>query len=177
MRKSISFLFSSLFLCIFLCILALRGADTRTFREVFVQNKPEDSASPAVQTNEEPLSFSRPLDAGEITSLFGTRSETKHTGIDIGVHEGTPIYAACDGCVLKAEEIPGYGNTVILEHENGFSTLYAHCSSLLCSAGDNVSQGTVIALSGSTGKSTGPHLHFEVRKDEKALNPQNYISF
>lgn len=177
MRKSAAFLFSAVFLCALLCTLTMHNADTRAVREVFVQNESEDFSSPAVQENENAPSFSRPLDAGEITSLFGTRNDAEHTGIDIGVPAGTPIFAACSGSVLKAEEISGYGNTVILEHENGFSTLYAHCSALLCSAGDSVVQGQTVALSGSTGKSTGPHLHFEIRKDGKALDPQNYISF
>ena len=177
MRKSAAFLFSAVFLCALLCTLALHSADTRAVREVFVQSESEDFSPPAAKTTEKPLFFTRPLDAGEITSLFGTRNDAEHTGIDIGVPEGTPIFAACSGSVLKAEEISGYGNTVVLEHEGGFSTLYAHCSTLLCSAGDSVVQGQTVALSGSTGKSTGPHLHFEIRRDGKALDPQTYISF
>lgn len=99
-----------------------------------------------------------------------------HTGLDIGDKTGNPIYAAEAGKVEKAGwNSGGYGNYVIINHGNGLKTLYGHASKLLVSVGDSVSRGETIALIGSTGRSTGPHLHFEVRVDNARKNPLNYI--
>ncbi len=116
--------------------------------------------------------------SGTITSRFGVRSSIRksaHTGLDIGVSRGTPVKAAASGSVIYAGYKGSYGNLVIISHGNGVQTYYAHLDKLLVSAGDKVSQGAEIAKSGSTGNSTGPHLHFEVRVDGVALNPQNYV--
>ncbi len=98
-----------------------------------------------------------------------------HTGIDIGASYGTPIKASKEGEVIYSGWKSGYGNTVIIDHGGSFATLYAHASSLLVSNGLTVSQGQVIANVGSTGYSTGPHLHFEVRVNGTPQNPLNYI--
>ncbi len=113
---------------------------------------------------------------GTITSRFGVRSRDNHKGIDIGAPKGTPIKAAASGTVVHSgNKNDGYGNYIILSHGNGVQTYYAHCSQLLVSKGENVKQGQVIAKVGSTGISTGNHLHFEVRINGVAQNPQNYV--
>jgi murein DD-endopeptidase MepM/ murein hydrolase activator NlpD len=98
-----------------------------------------------------------------------------HTGIDISAHSGTPIKAAAGGEVVFAGWWGGYGNVVIIDHGGGISTLYAHCSAIYVRKGQSVSQGEVIAAVGSTGLSTGPHLHFEVRKNGKPVDPLGYL--
>ena len=112
---------------------------------------------------------------GTITSRFGTRSRGLHTGLDIANSKGTPIKAAATGVVTYAGYKGSYGYLVVVSHGNGIETYYAHCSRLYVSAGDTVSQGAVIAAVGSTGNSTGPHLHLEIRVNGVAKNPQNYL--
>ena len=111
---------------------------------------------------------------GNRRSPFGGRTEF-HTGTDIAAPMGTNILAAESGVVISSSYRGGYGNTVIIDHGNGMSTLYAHASKLLCSPGDRVGRGDVIAQVGSTGFSTGPHLHFEVRINGGHTNPINYL--
>lgn len=115
--------------------------------------------------------------SGVLTSRFGSRSRDNHKGIDIGANKGTPIYAAASGTVYVSQYgyNGGYGNYVILSHGNGVQTLYGHCSELCVSVGEYVSQGQLIAKVGSTGDSTGNHLHFEVRVNGVAQDPQNYV--
>lgn len=123
------------------------------------------------------ISLALPVKSGyTITSRFGPRWGTTHTGTDVAAPTGTAIYAAAGGTVTFAgNQGNGYGNYIILSHGNGVSTLYGHCSSLSVSTGETVSQGQYIAAVGSTGNSTGPHLHFEVRKDGSRLDPQYYV--
>ncbi len=115
---------------------------------------------------------------GTITSNFGGRNDpftggsSAHGGIDIAVVTGTPVKAATAGKVVKAEYNNLYGNYVILEHSGSFKTVYAHCSELCVNVGQTVKQGEIIAKSGSTGRSTGPHLHFEIRIGDKKVNPR-----
>lgn len=118
-----------------------------------------------------------------ITSPFGYRLDpftgqpSGHTGIDIGMPCGTPIKAAKDGVVITAmKQDTGYGYHIIINHGNGYETLYGHCSELLVNVGDTVSTGEVIAKVGTTGRSTGYHLHFEIIKDGQPQDPLNYIS-
>lgn len=117
-----------------------------------------------------------------VTSEFGYRSDpftgqTKgHTGIDIAVPTGTPVRAALPGVVTKATyNAGGYGYYVMIDHGNGMVTLYAHNSKLLVSVGDTVEAGDTVSLSGSTGRSTGPHLRFEVRVNGQRVNPRSYL--
>ncbi|MBO6231143.1 MAG: peptidoglycan DD-metalloendopeptidase family protein [Ruminiclostridium sp.] len=98
-----------------------------------------------------------------------------HVGIDITEYYGAPIYAGASGTVTLAGWNYGYGNCVIIDHGNGYQTLYGHCSELLVSVGEEVIQGQMIAKEGSSGYVTGPHLHFEVRKGNVKLNPVNYL--
>ena len=119
--------------------------------------------------------------SGPITSPFGYRThpifgtQIFHSGLDIGVDTGTPVAAADSGVVVEADWLGGYGYAVIIDHGNGLSTVYAHNSELLVSAGQAVSQGQIIAYSGSTGYSTGPHVHFEVRENGTPVEPLNYL--
>ena len=112
---------------------------------------------------------------GPITSPFGMRWGSLHPGIDIGAPMGTPIKAAASGTVLVASYNGGYGNLVVIDHGNGIATAYAHQSQIAVSVGQNVSQGQVIGYVGSTGFSTGPHLHFEVRVNGTPVDPMGYL--
>ena len=116
---------------------------------------------------------------GTITSRFASISRVRtsaHTGLDIAASSGTPIKAAASGTVaFSGWKSNGAGYMIILSHGNGVETYYEHCSALYVSAGETVSQGDVIAAVGSTGNSTGPHLHLEVRVNGVAYNPQNYV--
>ena len=98
-----------------------------------------------------------------------------HSGIDIAADEGKDILCYLDGVVEKAALSASYGYYVCVDHGNGMKTLYAHASELLCDVGDEVSKGEVIAKVGSTGRATGPHLHFEVIKDGRTVNPKEYL--
>ena len=117
--------------------------------------------------------------SGRITSRFGDvssiRSSVPHTGLDIACTTGTDIGVVADGKVIFAGWSGDYGNLVKIDHGNGVQTWYAHCSKIYVSKGDEVSSGDVISAVGSTGNSTGPHLHFEIRINGVAVNPQNYI--
>ena len=116
--------------------------------------------------------------SGTITSKYGAKSSIRsgaHTGLDIAAPKGTSIKAAASGTVTFAGTKGSYGKMVIISHAEGVETYYAHCSKLNVSVGDKVSQGQVIAEVGSTGNSTGNHLHLEVRKNGTILNPQYYV--
>lgn len=113
--------------------------------------------------------------SGTISCTFGRKSGYYHTGLDIAAPKGRPIKAAAAGTVTSAGYHYSYGYLVIISHGNGVQTYYAHCSQLNVSVGQTVSQGQTVGLVGSTGNSTGNHLHFEVRINGKAQNPQNYI--
>ena len=113
--------------------------------------------------------------SGPVTSGFGSRWGRMHEGIDIAVGTGTPVQAAAAGTVIYAGWMEGYGNLVAIDHGNGLSTAYGHNSALACSVGQTVSAGEVIAYSGSTGHSTGPHVHFEVRVNGSPVDPLGYL--
>jgi len=119
---------------------------------------------------------------GALTSPFGERDHVMggggsqfHAGIDLSVPLGTPVQAAQEGMVVFAGYNGAYGKAIKLEHPNGLSTLYAHNSRILVHVGQNVKAGQVISLSGNTGRSTGPHLHFEVHKDTGPVDPLPYL--
>ncbi|MEG2285388.1 MAG: tape measure protein [Eubacterium sp.] len=122
-----------------------------------------------------------PSDSKEITSYFGYRDDTggvgssNHMGVDIGANSGAPIYAAMPGTVSTAGWYGGYGNAVVIDHGGGIQTLYGHMSEIAASIGQQVIPGQVIGLVGSTGNSTGPHLHFSVLKDGEMLDPMSFF--
>jgi murein DD-endopeptidase MepM/ murein hydrolase activator NlpD len=118
---------------------------------------------------------------GRRSSGFGSRihpitgARAQHTGVDVAAPAGTPIRAAAAGVVSFAGSRGGYGNLVIVDHPRGLQTYYAHQRDLHISAGQDVAQGTLLGTVGSTGRSTGPHLHFEVRRDGVAVDPAPYL--
>ncbi len=121
--------------------------------------------------------LSKPTSRGVITSGFGWRWGRRHEGIDIGLPVGSDVKAADGGVVTLATYSSSYGNYIIIDHGGNMSTVYAHNSKLLVKKGEKVYKGQVIAKSGNTGRSTGPHLHFEVRKNGVPQNPTNYVSY
>lgn len=123
------------------------------------------------------ISLIKPIASGyTITSRFGQRSSGTHTGLDIAAPMGTNIHAAASGTVVTSGWSDyGYGYHVVISHGNGVYTLYGHCSRLYANVGDVVNQGDTIAAVGSTGNSTGPHLHLEIRVNGQKLNPQYYL--
>lgn len=121
--------------------------------------------------------YAMPLEYYTVTSEFGQRWGRLHAGIDLADPTGTTIYASDGGTVIRASYFGGYGNCVEIDHENGRVTRYGHCSAILVSEGDKVYQGQPIALVGSTGNSTGPHLHFEIILDGVQHNPREFVDF
>lgn len=116
-----------------------------------------------------------PLSSNKITSPYGTRSRGFHSGIDLSAKTGTSVYAAAGGKVVLASWYYGYGNCIVIDHGNGIKTRYAHLSAYKVKAGATVSRGQLVGLSGNTGNSTGPHLHFEVIVNGSTRNPVNYL--
>ena len=115
---------------------------------------------------------------GIISSRYGVSSSIRsstHTGLDIAASSGTPISVVSDGTVISAAYTGAYGNLVKVDHGNGVETWYAHTSKMYVTAGQSVKAGDIIAAVGTTGNSTGPHLHFEIRINGNHVNPQNYI--
>ncbi|HET6418600.1 MAG TPA: M23 family metallopeptidase [Geobacteraceae bacterium] len=137
------------------------------------------NAAAAAKAEAAPADFAGNLPVhGRITSVVGLRNDPIdgmlrfHKGIDISVPEGTPVKPVAAGTVVYSGFRSGYGNTIIVEHPDGMTTIYAHHSANLASFGQQVDRDTVIALSGSTGRSTGPHLHFEAWKDGENITPE-----
>lgn len=126
--------------------------------------------------NGKPLMFFHPTCGGVVTSSFGERWGKFHKGIDIGKSLGDDVLSCLDGTVKsKFYEKDGYGNIIIIDHGNGLESRYAHLNGFNVNVGDKVEGGSKIATVGNTGRSTGPHLHFEMRINDKPINPQNYI--
>lgn len=127
------------------------------------------------------LPNSSPVDAAYNSSSYGWRidpftgSKAFHEGLDFTSNVGTPIRAAADGIVALAEVSGGYGNLVKIDHGSGLETRYGHTSKILVKVGDRVVKGQIVALVGSTGRSTGPHLHYEIRLNGAALDPRQYL--
>lgn len=114
---------------------------------------------------------------GKINSPFGWRENRMHKGTDLNLAKGDPVHASFDGVVRIAKKHGGYGNVVIIRHYNGLETLYAHLSKFRVRPGQTVLSGQVIGLGGSTGKSTGAHLHYEIRFKGNAIDPRSIINF
>ena len=155
-----------------------KEVNRKTIKETILANPEEEQVE--VGTLQTPVkkatgTFKMPV-SGVLTSGFGSRWGTTHKGIDLGAPAGTPVHASDGGVVTFAGwNSGGYGYLVKISHGNGLETYYAHNSSVAVSAGDRVYQGQVISYVGSTGDSTGNHLHFEVRENGSAKNPYNYL--
>jgi len=131
--------------------------------------------------NRQMMPSGRPVADGYISSYFGGRTdpfdghEAFHQGLDFAGAEGSKVTAVAAGIVVWAQDRSGYGRMVEINHGNGYVTRYAHCEKALVAVGDTVKKGQAIALIGSTGRSTGPHLHFEVLRDGRAVNPLTFV--
>jgi murein DD-endopeptidase MepM/ murein hydrolase activator NlpD len=140
-----------------------------------------ENVSPATIASAKGM-FAIPIPGAPITSGFGPRVDPVygdvrvHTGIDFGAPTGTPIHASASGTVVVAGVINGYGNCTIIDDGSGFATLYGHQSVLLVQAGQQIFQGEIIGLVGSTGFSTGPHLHFEIRVNGTPVDPMPFLA-
>lgn len=136
----------------------------------------------SVRSQARKLPFNNPSPASDITSSFGNRPDpflgrlALHAGIDFRAPTGTRILATAPGTVITAGKTGGYGNMVEIDHGNGITTRYAHLSTILVNAGDKITTGEAIARSGSTGRSTGPHLHYEVRLNGEAVDPMRFLT-
>ena len=160
--------------------IGIGGAETNEIVEEDSTDEQKSQSELDIEYLKEKYSFIVPV-TGTITSRFGKREETEvvsanHQGIDIGANEGTPIYASMDGTVEVASEEGEYGKHIDIVNGDVL-TRYAHCSKLLVEEGDEVKQGDKIAEVGSTGNSTGPHLHFEIRRDDRIINPESILDF
>ncbi|MCI8469903.1 MAG: M23 family metallopeptidase [Clostridia bacterium] len=149
---------------------------TQKLKEIEEQKAEEERIKSMPEVNGIKLAYT-PV-SGTITSRYGVSSSVRssdHTGLDIAASTGTPIKVVASGTVTFASNKGSYGNVVKVNHGNGIETWYAHTSKMYVSEGQKVEAGTVIAAVGSTGNSTGPHLHFELRMNGQHVNPQKYL--
>ena len=163
---------------------AAQTTGDREFAELFASWRSMDRTG--VVANQAPIASvnvpSRmPLDSATLTSDYGMRTHPvlggrrNHKGIDLAQPSGTPVYATADGVVGKAEWFSSYGNYIQIEHGGEMQTRYAHLSGYAVAAGEQVHKGQLIGFVGSTGRSTGPHLHYEVRVAGEAVDPTPYM--
>lgn len=148
-------------------------------REILEENVIEEPVAKIVEVGTiTPPTFIVPVNGGRVTSNYGYRAwqGKVHTGIDYGLSTGTKVMASCGGTVIQAGWNGGYGHCVTIQHSSGIKTRYAHLSKVLVSVGQKVSQGQKIALSGNTGTSTGPHLHFEIIVNGSYKDPRTYLN-
>jgi len=141
-----------------------------------VPNLDDDAVDLDTPGNNASLRFLKPIQNALVTSPFGWRWGRPHQGIDLGAPLGTPILSAERGTVVYAGWKQGYGNFVAVDHGHGYETHYAHCSKIIARVGQHVTKGQLIAKVGSTGRSTGPHLHFEVVADGIHRNPIKFLN-
>lgn len=161
---------------------SLASGDPR-FRELFASWTALDEAGPGAPVERPVVAVpSRmPLDGARLSSGYGMRNHPvlrkrkRHNGVDLAAPTGTPVYATADGIVGRADWFSSYGLYISIDHGADLETRYAHMSKLAVTAGDTVRKGDVIGYVGSTGRSTGPHLHYEVRVDGVAVNPIPYM--
>ncbi len=161
---------------------SLTSGDTR-FRQLFASWEALDDAGSKAVTVRPAIAIpsQMPLQGARMTSDYGMRTHPvlgkrkKHNGIDLAAPTGTPVYATADGIVGKAKWFSSYGLYIRIDHGAKLETRYAHLSKLAVAAGERVKKGDVIGYVGSTGRSTGPHLHYEVRIDGLAVNPIPYM--
>ncbi|MEH6722707.1 MAG: M23 family metallopeptidase [Qipengyuania sp.] len=156
-----------------------QAGDDAQFQQLFAKWDELDRTTPAAARVSVPSRM--PLDDTRLTSDYGMRTHPvlggrrSHKGVDLSAPTGTPIYATADGYISKAEWFSSYGKYVSIEHGANLQTRFAHMSDIAVTAGSRVKKGDIIGYVGSTGRSTGPHLHYEVRIDGKAVNPVPYM--
>jgi murein DD-endopeptidase MepM/ murein hydrolase activator NlpD len=166
--------------------LARDGASDAQFSSLFSAWVKMDGADAGASTQDNDPAHSsipsrQPVDRIALSSSFGTRADPfnghrrMHQGIDIPGPLGTPVYATADGVVQRAEWASGYGNLIEVSHGNGLETRYGHLSKVIAQPNERVRRGQLIGLMGSTGRSTGSHLHYEVRIAGAAVNPMPYL--
>jgi murein DD-endopeptidase MepM/ murein hydrolase activator NlpD len=161
--------------------LAAEHASDAQFSSLFAAWQKMDQPTEQNSRTKASIPSREPVDNVHLSSNFGSRSDPfnghkrLHQGIDIPGPLGTPIYATADGVVQRAEWSSGYGNLVEINHGNGLETRYGHMSKLIAQPNERVRRGQLIGLMGSTGRSTGSHLHYEVRIAGSAVNPMPYI--
>ena len=146
---------------------------THAYKGVELSSLPE---SVAIQLVDSLQSYHYPY-VGKLSSRYGMRSGRQHQGVDLPLKTGDPIYATFDGKVRYSKSAGNYGNLVVIRHNNGLETYYAHLSKREVEVGDWVLAGQVIGLGGSTGRSTGPHLHYEVRYKGQSFDPERIVDF
>lgn len=151
-----------------------------SFKALFNAWTGGDTASP--RTSSISVPSQRPVESFRYTSPFGTRidpfrgNSSFHSGIDLAAPVGTPVHASADAQVTRAEFASGYGNLVVLDHGGGIETRYGHLSRIVARPGQQVHRGDLIGLVGSTGRSTGSHLHYEVRLSSQPINPLAFMA-
>lgn len=125
------------------------------------------------------LGYSRPISTKyRISQWYKPRKNRKHKGIDIAGKKGSPIFTVASGRVVyQGRKFSGYGKMILIKHDKGISTIYAHLSKIFVTAGQRVSRGQLIGAMGNTGRSSGVHLHFEIMKNKLPVNPTKYIKF
>ena len=140
------------------------------------EDSPEMSASDLASLKGSTRGWRWPLQQVHVTSPFGRRGHDFHEGIDLRAKSGTPVYSVDAGKVIySGRRLRGYGKMVIVRHASGLSSVYAHNSRLLVSVGQKVKRGQTVSVSGASGHVSGPHLHFEVRRNDTPLDPQRLI--
>lgn len=158
----------------------ISGGDAQ-FRNLFASWESLGGPDASAPTTSIAIPSIMPLAAAKLTSNYGMRTHPviggrhNHKGVDLAAPTGTPVYATADGVVSRADHFSSYGLYVALQHGAALETRYAHMSRLAVAAGERVSKGDIIGYVGSTGRSTGPHLHYEVRMDGVAVNPIPYM--
>ena len=157
------------------------GADPDTFRSGVAVITAEIERLAAAKDHANQLPLAKPISNAAISSRFGKRIDpflrqpALHTGVDFRSPKGSPVQSTAAGTIVSAKYNGGYGKMVEIDHGNGVTTRYSHLSRILVKAGDRVAKGDIVARVGSTGRSTGPHLHYEVRIDGNAIDPMRYI--
>ena len=158
-------------------VIGSNAGSAAEFRSLFMSWKKLDAMEKGVIS----IPSTKPISAFTFTSAFGVRSDpfrgsaAMHAGVDLASPTGTPIYATADGVVDRAEWFGGYGNMVEIDHGKSIATRYGHMSKIVAHSGQRVRRGELIGYVGSTGRSTGPHLHYEVRIDGRAVNPIPFL--
>lgn len=157
------------------------AAPVETSEEDTYEKSDERTVAQVMSIFPDPVNITAPVH-GRLSSFFGYRTDPisgvdkLHSAVDIAVSEGTKVSAAWDGIITKSGYDSTAGNYVWMVHKNGCETLYCHCSEILVSDGDVIRAGETIALSGNTGYSTGPHLHFGIKENGEMVDPLNYLS-